>query len=318
MKIVFNQQINPKIQAQLSDELSKMNCKIKQWAQHVVFLDKSLPLAAQTKLSSLMPEIISFTESAWPLVASVPKNTNTIAERLIIAGPCSIESDQQMRLTAKAIAAAGATALRGGAFKPRTSPYDFQGLGEIGLKYLHEAARAHNLLAVSEALSIAEIPLLNDYVDILQIGARNMQNFPLLKALGKINKPVILKRGPWANYKEFLFAAEYILEHGNTQVILCERGIKSFETMTRNTLDLAIVPIIQAITKLPIIVDPSHAVGVNFAIPAMARAAIAAGADGLMIEVHPKPQQSISDAKQALSFAEFASIMESITAIAGA
>lgn len=231
---------------------------------------------------------------------------------LIIAGPCSVESEEQMHRAAESVALSGATALRGGAFKPRTSPYDFQGLGEQGLVYLQRAAQQHQLLAVSEVMDIQDLELVCSYVDILQIGARNMQNFSLLKAVGKLNKPVILKRGLSATYHEWLMAAEYILSGGNTQVILCERGIRTFETQTRNTLDLSAVPIMQALSHLPIIVDPSHATGRRDIVPRMMYAAIAAGADGLMVEVHPIPDESISDAKQTISLQMFAETMQKI------
>ena len=228
---------------------------------------------------------------------------------LVIAGPCSIEDEQQMLQTAESVASSGANALRGGAFKPRTSPYDFQGLGEKGLIYLQRAAAQYNLLSVSELMDSHDLELVCSYVDIIQIGARNMQNFSLLKALGHIGKPVILNRGLSATYSELLGAAEYILSNGNPQVILCERGIRTFETTARNTLDLAAVPILQELTHLPVIVDPSHATGLRHVVPKMMIAAVAAGADGIMVEVHPRPDESISDAKQTISLPTFAHTM---------
>jgi 3-deoxy-7-phosphoheptulonate synthase len=229
---------------------------------------------------------------------------------VVMAGPCSIESELQINQTAAAIAAAGATILRGGAFKARTSPYDFQGLGEIGLKYLQQAALDHNLVSVSEVMDSQEVDLVSSYVDILQIGARNMQNFSLLKQVGKTGKPILLKRGMAATYVDFLMAAEYILQTGNPNVILCERGIRTFENYTRNTLDLAAVPILHHLSHLPVIVDPSHGTGMRQLVPSMAYAAVAAGADGLMIEVHPDPDKSYSDANQTISFETFGEIME--------
>ena len=234
---------------------------------------------------------------------------------VIMAGPCSIESEEQIDQSAAAVAAAGATILRGGAFKPRTSPYDFQGLGEEGLKYLQRAALRYHLASVSEVMDPHELDLVAGYVDILQIGARNMQNFSLLKQAGKTGKPILLKRGMAATYVDFLMAAEYILQTGNPNVILCERGIRTFETYTRNTLDLAAVPILHELSHLPVIVDPSHGTGLRQLVAPMAYAAVAAGADGLMIEVHPHPDQSYSDANQTISLESFAEIMPRIRII---
>ncbi len=227
----------------------------------------------------------------------------------VMAGPCSIESEEQIEQTAAHVAAAGATILRGGAFKPRTSPYDFQGLGAQGLHYMQRAAKKHQLLSVSEVMDVHDLDLIASHVDILQIGARNMQNFSLLKHAGHTGKPILLKRGLSATYMDFLMAAEYILQTGNPHVILCERGIRTFETYTRNTLDLAAVPILQELSHLPIIVDPSHGTGLRRLVPPMAYAALAAGADGLMIEVHPHPDRSISDAKQTISPETFQTMM---------
>lgn len=228
----------------------------------------------------------------------------------IMAGSCSVESEEQIFTTAKIVSQHGATILRGGAFKPRTSPYDFQGLGEIGLVYLSDAAKAHNMLCVSEVMDSADVELLEKYVDILQVGARNMQNFSLLKAVGRSQKPVLLKRGLSATYHDLLMAAEYILSEGNPNIILCERGIRTYETFTRNTLDIAAVPVLKSLSHLPVIVDPSHGVGIREFISPLAYAAIAAGADGLIIEVHPTPDKALSDAKQTISPEHFASIMK--------
>jgi len=239
-------------------------------------------------------------------------------EFIVMAGPCSIESREQIFAIAKEVSQHGATILRGGAFKPRTSPYDFQGLGEEGLKFMREAADAYGLLCVSEVMSVEDLALVEKYVDILQLGARNMQNYNLLKAVGKASKPVLLKRGLSATYKELLSAAEYILSSGNPNVILCERGIRTFETYSRNTLDIGAVPILRELTHLPIIVDPSHAVGLRHAVPSLANAAIAVKADGLIIEVHTNPDQSVSDAAQAISPGTFSEMMGTLQKIGAA
>lgn len=239
-------------------------------------------------------------------------------EFVVMAGPCAIESREQIYAIAKQVSQSGATILRGGAFKPRTSPYDFQGLGEEGLKYMREAADAFGLLCVSEVMSTDDVELVEKYVDILQLGARNMQNYSLLKAVGKAQKPVLLKRGLSATYKEFLSAAEYIMSSGNPRVILCERGIRTFETFSRNTLDIAAVPILRELTHLPIIVDPSHGVGIRSVVPEMANAAIAVRAAGLIIEVHTDPDQAISDAAQTISTTTFTDMMVTLRKIASA
>ncbi len=230
----------------------------------------------------------------------------------IMAGPCSIESEEQMQATAEQVAAAGAMVLRGGAFKPRTSPYEFQGLGKEGLRLLQAAGKQYKLLTISEVMSIEQIESVANHVDILQIGARNMQNFNLLKAVGETQKPILLKRGLSATYHEFLLAAEYILSTGNSQVMLCERGIRTFETYTRNTLDIAAVPVLQALSHLPIIIDPSHAVGIRQFVPALARAAVAVGAQGVMIEIHPCPEKALSDGPQSLTFPQFQAMAASL------
>ena len=217
----------------------------------------------------------------------------------IMAGPCSVESEEQLVGIAKAVKASGATMLRGGAFKPRTSPYSFQGLGEKGIQYLVTAKQETGLPIVTELMEISQIPLFKD-VDVIQIGARNMQNFDLLKAVGRLDKPILLKRGMSATYEELLMSAEYIMSQGNHNVILCERGIRAFETYTRNTLDLTCVPVLRKLTHLPIIIDPSHATGRYFLVPPMALAAVASGADGLEIEVHQDPQHAWSDGGQSL------------------
>ncbi len=237
---------------------------------------------------------------------------------VVMAGPCAVESRDQVMETAEAVRKAGATVLRGGAFKPRTSPYTFQGLGEEGLRYLREAADAFGMVAVSEVMSPQEVPLVAEYVDILQVGARNMQNYRLLSELGKCKKPVLLKRGLAATIQELLMAAEYILAGGNPNVILCERGIRTFENATRNTMDISAIPVVQSLSHLPIIADPSHGTGRRDKVPPMARAAVAAGAHGLIIEVHPRPNEAKSDGPQSLYPHQFESLMEELRIIAAA
>jgi 3-deoxy-7-phosphoheptulonate synthase len=234
---------------------------------------------------------------------------------VIIAGPCSVESRDQVLATAEAVRARGALLLRGGAFKPRTNPYAFQGLGWEGVDLLAEAGRATGLPTVSEVMSVDQVERMARSVDVLQIGARNMQNFDLLKAVGRTTKPVLLKRGLSATLDELLAAAEYVLSEGNPHVILCERGIRTFETATRNTLDLSAVPVLRERTHLPIVVDPSHGVGVRRWIRPLARAAKAVGADGIIVEVHPNPPEAKSDAEQALTFGDFEEIMSELDEI---
>ncbi len=235
---------------------------------------------------------------------------------VIIAGPCSVESRSQMLEIAHAVKEAGAHMLRGGAFKPRTSPYSFQGLGEEGLRYLAEAREATGLPVVTEVMAVDQVDLVAQYTDMFQIGARNMQNFALLKAVGRNTKPVLLKRGMSATLSEFLLAAEYILVAGNKQVVLCERGIRTFEPSTRNTTDINAVPVLKASTHLPVIVDPSHSTGHWAYVTPIARAAIAAGADGLIIEVHPRPEEALSDGAQSLKPERFAQLVREVRAIA--
>ncbi len=237
---------------------------------------------------------------------------------VVMAGPCAVESREQLIETAWAVKNAGATMLRGGAYKPRSSPYSFQGLGEDGLKILAEARDLTGLPIVTEVMDPQMIPLLSDYADLLQVGARNMQNFALLAALGKNNRPVLLKRGMMSSIEELLMAAEYILANGNDQVILCERGIRTFETYTRNTLDINAVPLVKQLSHLPMIVDPSHATGKWELVEPTSRAAIAAGADGLIVEVHPRPEEALSDGAQSLKPERFAQLMRNIQPIAAA
>jgi 3-deoxy-7-phosphoheptulonate synthase len=236
----------------------------------------------------------------------------------MMAGPCSVESAAQMETIAALVARLGVRVLRGGAFKPRTSPYSFQGLGKEGLQLMRAVADAHDLLVVSEVMDHTQIPMMMDYVDVLQVGARNMQNYNLLKEVGKVSKPVLLKRGISATLEELLLSAEYIMAGGNYNVILCERGIRTFESYTRNTLDISAIPVIKKLSHLPIIVDPSHGTGRRDKVPPMARAAVAAGADGLLIEVHDNPEKALSDGAQALYPAQFEHLMKELRMIAPA
>jgi 3-deoxy-7-phosphoheptulonate synthase len=239
-------------------------------------------------------------------------------EIVVMAGPCAVESEEQLLETAHAVKEAGATVLRGGAFKPRTSPYQFRGLGESGLKMLAQAGRETGMPVITEVMSPEYVDLVAQYADILQIGARNMQNFVLLDEVGKTKKPVLLKRGPACNIQEWLLAAEYILAQGNDQVILCERGIKTFENYTRNTMDVSSIPIIEKVSHLPIIADPSHAAGKWYLVPPLALAAVAAGADGLLIEVHPNPDLALADGPQSLTFDTFRLLMSQLLPLAKA
>jgi 3-deoxy-7-phosphoheptulonate synthase len=239
-------------------------------------------------------------------------------EVIVMAGPCSAESEPQVHATAAAVKRAGAKVLRGGAFKPRSSPYSFQGLGEDGLRMLRDAARAHDLKLVSEVMDVSQIETVDRYADILQVGARNMQNFTLLRELGHVRKPVLLKRGISATIEEWLLSAEYVLGGGNMDVMLCERGIRTFETYTRNTLDISAIPIVKKLSHLPILVDPSHGTGRRDKVAPMARAAVAAGADGLIIEVHVDPDHALSDGAQTMFPAQFDRLMAELRIIAPA
>ena len=235
---------------------------------------------------------------------------------IIMAGPCAVESRDQIVETALSVKKSGATLLRGGAFKPRTSPYSFQGLGEEGLKYLAQARDMAGIGVVTEVIRPEEVPLVAQYADVLQVGARNMQNFALLHAVGESHKPVLLKRGMMSTIEEFLNAAEYILSHNNPRVILCERGIRTFETYTRNTLDINAVPVLKNLSHLPVVVDPSHGTGKREYVAPVSRAAIAAGADGLIVEVHPNPESAISDGVQSLHLDEFSDLMGELRKLA--
>lgn len=237
---------------------------------------------------------------------------------VVAAGPCAVESAEQIGLIAARVAELGARILRGGAFKPRSSPYSFQGLGEKGLELLRHAADKNGLLVVSEVMDASQISLMLPYVDMLQVGARNMQNYHLLRALGGVQKPVLLKRGLSATIEELLLSAEYIMSGGNYNVVLCERGIRTFDTYLRNTLDIAAIPVIQKLSHLPIVADPSHGTGRRDKVLPMARAAVAAGADGLLLEVHNDPEHALSDGAQSLFFDQFAQLMAELRLIAPA
>ena len=273
-------------------------------------VDRIVPVTESYKLANLKfhPE---------PSVVKVGCTSIGPNTRTIMAGPCAVESNDQLMLIAEAVKKNGATILRGGAYKPRTSPYSFQGLEEEGLKYMKEAGKAFDLATICEVVSLEAIEAAVKYVDMIQIGARNMQNFILLKEAGRSGLPVLLKRGLCATIDEWLNAAEYIMSEGNENVVLCERGIRTYETSTRNTLDLSAVPVLRQRTHLPIIVDPSHATGVRAYVEPLSKAAIAAGADGLMIETHPCPEKALSDGPQSLTFDEFDGLMNRLRPYAG-
>lgn len=254
-------------------------------------------------------------ENSVVMVRDIPVGGDEV---VVIAGPCSVESKEQILETAHAVAASGAKMLRGGAFKPRTSPYEFRGLGEEGLQMLAKAREETGLAIVTEVMVPQDVDLVAHYSDVLQIGARNMQNFQLLEAVGKTNKPVLLKRGMSAQIEEWLLAAEYVMAQGNENVIFCERGIRTYETITRNTLDLSAVPVVKRLSHLPIIIDPSHGTGKWYLVPSMMLAAVAAGADGLMVEVHPNPDHAKSDGAQSLTFENFANAMNGLGPVASA
>jgi 3-deoxy-7-phosphoheptulonate synthase len=274
-------------------------------------VDEVLPVLAPYKLASVETR-------SEPTVIRAGSLTIGGGQFGVIAGPCSVESEEQIVESARAIKKAGATALRGGAFKPRTSPYSFQGHKEEGLKMLATARAETGLAIVTEVVAGEDIDLVAEYADVLQIGARNMQNYRLLEAAGKTQRPVLLKRGPSATIEELLLAAEYILDAGNQQVMLCERGIRTFESHTRFTLPLATVPYLHAKTHLPVVVDPSHGTGHTPLVPALARASVAAGADGIIVEVHPNPEKAMSDGYQSLTFKQFDEMMAGCRRVAAA
>jgi 3-deoxy-7-phosphoheptulonate synthase len=257
-------------------------------------------------------KLVSREFKAAPSIVRVGRRDFGGANFTVIAGPCSVESERQIMETAEGVAAAGADLLRGGAFKPRTSPYDFQGLERHGLQLLAKAGRSTGLPVVTEVMSEHDMSLVAEYADLIQIGARNMQNFALLKAAGRAQRPVLLKRGLSATIKELLMSAEYIAAHGNANIILCERGIRTFETATRNTCDISAIPVLNELTHLPVILDPSHASGKRSLVPALARAGVAVGADGLIVEVHPRPEEALSDGAQSLTLQQFRDMMRGL------
>jgi 3-deoxy-7-phosphoheptulonate synthase len=272
-------------------------------------------------------EIITAISKPYKLVSREFKKENSIIDVghgvsiggdhvVVMAGPCSVDTKERLMFTAEAVKEAGARVLRGGAFKPRTSPYAFQGHGEKALRFLADARKLTGLPVVTEVMNINDVKLVEEYADIIQVGARNVQNFDLLKAVGKTKKAVLLKRGMATTIQEWLLSAEYIMANGNYNVILCERGIRTFETSTRFTLDLNAVPVLRHLTHLPIMVDPSHGVGIREYIPALAKAAVAVGADGLILEVHPKPEEALSDGPQSLLPEQFAKLMAELRAVA--
>jgi 3-deoxy-7-phosphoheptulonate synthase len=273
-------------------------------------VEKVVPILKPFKLASL-----EFKTTSIVKAGGVEFGGN---RAVLIAGPCAVENEDQLFKTAQAVKAAGASMLRGGAFKPRTSPYAFQGLEKEGLKILKNVSQAVEIPFVTEVTNPMDVELIADYADMLQIGARNMQNFTLLKEVGKAGKPVILKRGLAATIEEWLMAAEYILSEGNYQVVLCERGIRTYETATRNTLDLSAIPLVKQLSHLPIIADPSHGTGKRPLVTPLSRAAIAAGADGLLIEVHPDPENALSDGPQSLTFENFEDLIAQVRPVAEA
>jgi 3-deoxy-7-phosphoheptulonate synthase len=285
------------------------------------------PDAALIELLDGVHEVVRITEP-YKLASRTFKPEGTVInvgdvriggdEVIVMAGPCSAESEPQVRAAAAAVRRAGAKIFRGGAFKPRSSPYSFQGLGEEGLQMLREASNAENLKLVSEVMDVSQIELVGRYCDIFQVGARNMQNFTLLRELGHVRKPVLVKRGISATIEEWLLSAEYVLSGGNTEVILCERGIRTFETATRNTFDISAIPVVKKLSHLPIIADPSHGAGRRDMVAPMARAAVAAGADGLIIEVHCDPDHALSDGAQSMFPAQFDRLMAELRIIAPA
>jgi len=274
-------------------------------------VERTVPVLRPFKLAS---------REFHPQDSIVPVNGIAVGDKklVIMAGPCAVEGREELLEAARAVKEAGAQMLRGGAFKPRTSPYSFQGLGEEGLRYLAAAREETGLAVVTEVMSPEQVPLVSTYADILQIGARNMQNYALLHAVGEAHRPVLLKRGMMSTIEEMLMSAEYILSHGNERVILCERGIRTFEKYTRNTLDINAVPLLKQLSHLPVIVDPSHGTGKWELVAAVSRAAVAAGADGLLVEVHPHPSQALSDGAQSLKPEPFAQLLVELRAIAEA
>lgn len=311
----------------LIERLENMGFRVVESDANILAVIAGVNSLVATELFSELPNVAKVLPltSNFKLASRQTKPSDTVIkmgevsiggdELFIIAGPCSIESREQLEACAKIAKDNGAQALRGGAYKPRSSPYDFQGMGVDGLKLLAEVGAKYGLITVSEVMDGSQIAAAAEYVDILQIGARNMQNYTLLTELGKIKNPILLKRGFAATYHELLMSAEYIMLAGNPNVILCERGIRTVETFTRNTLDLNAIPALQQLTHLPIIADPSHGTGVRSLVLPMARASVAAGAHGILVEMHPDPDKSISDAKQTIDFATFADLVTQVRLI---
>lgn len=269
-----------------------------------------------SKTKTTDPDLVSKSSRPEGTIVNVNGIPIGAKEIVIMAGPCAVESEEQLNQTARIVRAGGASILRGGAFKPRTSPYSFQGLGKEGLEMLERARELTGMPVVSEVMDTRQVETVARYADMLQIGSRNMQNFPLLKEAGLTSKPILLKRGMMATIDEYLHAAEYLLSHGNTQVVLCERGIRTFESSTRYTLDLNAIPVLKQRTHLPVIVDPSHGTGIRSLVPTMAKASLAAGADGLLMEVHYRPDEALCDGSQSLFPEEFGMMMEDLKKIA--
>ena len=332
MIVVISGSGNSRGVAQVGDLLRKrqIDSRTVAWGKETLLVTQRNPSSAETtelRKTGLVERIIVSSSKAQLASRDFENETSTVevgnarfgCDRIvIIAGPCSVEGREQLLEVANFAKKHGASLLRGGVFKPRTSPYDFQGLGETGLKLLAEARNETGLPVVTEVLEPDKVDLVAKYSDMLQIGARNAQNFALLRTVGKSGMPVLLKRGMMMTIDEWLQAAEYILLEGNQNVVLCERGIRTFEKATRNTLDLAAVPVLRKATHLPIVVDPSHATGIRELIAPMAKAAVAAGTDGLMIETHPTPETALSDSQQQLGLGEFASLMEDLESVAKA
>lgn len=335
MILILDQKLDEKQEQKVLEDLGDLGYSgqlVRSSHHSMVILKEDVRSQSPLKFSNIEGvEKVVRLEEGFPLVSDVHERVVTIQSSfgegektyigqgqipLVMAGPCSVESREQILEIAKQVKASGARVLRAGAFKPRTSPYEFQGLRKEGLEYLKEAGRITALPVITEVMSTDMVSLVSEYADILQIGTRNMYNYELLREVGKQRLPVLLKRGMSATIDEFLFAAEYILKEGNENVILCERGIRTFETRLRNTLDLSAVPLIKSLSGLPVVVDPSHATGLRKLVKPMSRAAIACGADGLLLETHTTPEKSISDAKQAISPEELASIVDDVYSIA--
>lgn len=329
MILILNHDITKSDLEQLTSKLSQLGCDFRVYENGdtvIRILTRQKLLSREFLMSQTGVREVLRLSPAYELVArkgQEPGNPIPVADLVllpehftVIAGPCAVESEEQINQIAQKVSALGIRLLRGGAFKPRTSPYAFQGLEEQGLRYMRQAADQYRMKVVTEAISSEDVSMVGEYADIIQIGTRNMHNFRLLKTVGRQKKPVLLKRGMNATIDEFLLAAEYILQEGNSNVILCERGIRTFETATRNTLDISAVPLIKERSHLPIFVDPSHASGRRTLIAPLSRAALAAGADGLLIEVHPNAEEALSDGLQSIDFAALERLLNSLRSLA--